>query len=94
MKGRDRHVFNRKPRRIKYIYGNKFILEKDPFNSNYMYDARQLLPVEDVKYVIASADENEMAHKILRLNNGEKFAKKEKGPSAKSGDERFDIGII
>ena len=94
MKGRDRHVFNRKPRQIKYIVGNKFILDDDPFSSDYMYDARQLLPVEDEKYVTATADEYEMAHKIGRLNNGDKFAKKEKGPSAKSGDERFDMGII
>ena len=27
-KGRDRHMFNRTPRRIKYVVGNKFILEE------------------------------------------------------------------
>ena len=40
-------MFNRKPRKIEYIIGNKFILDGDPPNCNYLYDARQLLPVED-----------------------------------------------
>lgn len=45
-KGKDRHVFDKHKRKIAYVIGNKFLLDGDPKTSNYLYDARQLLPVE------------------------------------------------
>ena len=92
LKGRDRHVFDRKPRKIKYIVGNKFILDGDPFDINYMYDARQLLPVEETSRFITRDYDN--AKKFGRLNDDTKYAKKEKPQHIDSGDEIFDMGII
>ena len=33
-KGANRHFFNTKPRQIKYVVGNKFVLEGDEINPN------------------------------------------------------------
>ena len=34
MRRADRHFFNTKPRQIKYVVGNKFILKGDEINPN------------------------------------------------------------
>ena len=41
-KGVDRHFFNTKPRQIKYIVGNKFILEGDEVNPNNEPDEQEV----------------------------------------------------
>ena len=60
-KGRDRHVFDREPRKIAYVMGNKFILDGDPPNCNYLYDARQLLPVENYEKDVRGIEEKRAA---------------------------------
>ena len=46
-KAPDRKYWNPTPRKISYVYGNKFFLEGDPFTINNLYGVDQLLPVDE-----------------------------------------------
>lgn len=80
MKGMDRHVYDRIPRKIAYVIGNKFLLEGDPPTNDYLYDARQLLPVN--KYKLDYKDKwKRAAAKIGKHLDGKPYV-------AKWGDEQ------
>ena len=65
-------MFDRKPRKIEYIIGNKFILDGDPPNCNYLYDARQLLPVENYEEDVRGIEEKRAA-KYGRYIDGSRY---------------------